>query len=190
MGSLAELDYDHTMHEREHAGDEKLYVRFFPEVLPDVEASDATGMRKFKDVTMVQIMVPGAKYNIVVREAREDDLARFPKQYDLYKAGKDEDLTGFPLREWPLCTRAMTEELRYLGFRTVEHVANATDGAMGKNPGLRELQKRAASWLQLQKETAPLEQALSAIEHRDKEIAAMKAQMEEMTKALRQLQSK
>lgn len=188
--ALAELDYDHTWHEREHAGDEKLFVRFYTEVLPDIEQSEATGMRKFRDAVMVQIMTPGAKNNIVVREARPDDIERFPKQYSQFTAGQEEDLTGFPLKEWPLCTRAMTEELRYLGFRTVEHIASATDAVIGKYPGMRELQRRAQTWLAAQKETAPLEKAMVELEKRDETIAAMQAQMAEMTKALAALKVK
>jgi hypothetical protein len=181
--SLAEIDYDHSLFTRERAGDEKLYVRFFSEVLPDIVQSELTGMRKFRDADMVQIVVPGDKSNIVVREARPDDIERFEKQYKAYKANAEEDLVGFPLSQWPLCTRAIVEELKYFGFRTVEHVAQASDTILSKHTGMRELQRRAVSWLALQKETAPMEQLQTALEKRDEQIAALQAQVSQLLAA-------
>jgi hypothetical protein len=182
---IDELDYDHNLFIRERAGDDKLYVRFFSEVLPDAVQSELLGIRKFRDADMVQITVPGDKNNIVVREARADDIERFEKQYKQYKSNNEEALNGFPLSQWPLCTRAMVEELKYFGFRTVEHVAQASDSVLGKHPGLRELQRRAVSWLALQKDAAPVEQLQAALETRDQQIAALQAQMAEMAEMVR-----
>lgn len=185
---LEALDYDHTLHENRTKGDSKLYVRFFPGVAPDVEESARTGIKKFRDVDFITIMVPGDKRNIITREARPGDIERFKTIYDQYKGGQSEVLNGYPLSQWPLVSRAMVEELKYLGFMTVEHVANASDASAGRHPGLRELQRRAQSWLQAQKDAAPIEQLNSALEQRDQEIIAMKAQLEEMSKMMSQLQ--
>lgn len=186
---LAELEYDHMMHAKQYAGDDKLYVRFFMDILPDVEASKATGLRKFRDAEMIQIMVPGSKSNIVIREVRTtekgtgDDDVRFAKLYSQFKAGQGEVLDGYPLKEWPLVNRAMAEELKYLGFVTVEHVAKATDGVIGKHPGLRDLQERAKIWLEAQAGAAPAERLQSELKARDEQIAALQAQMAEILKA-------
>lgn len=187
---LAELEYDHTIHERERAGDDKLYIRFSMDVVPDVEATKATGMRKFRDAEMIQIMVPGDKRNIIVREVRDDDRERFPKQYKMFRDGADEQITGYPLKEWTGCTRAMAEEFKYLGFRTVEQIASANDSILSKYPGMREIQTRAKTWLEAQKSAAPLEQLQSALETRDQQIAAQAVQIAEMAKVLAELKAK
>jgi uncharacterized coiled-coil protein SlyX len=185
MSELAQLEYDYTVHSDRMKADDKLYVRFFMDVLPDDEATKTTGIKKFRDVEMVQIMVPGDKRNITIREARDSDKVRFARHYERFQANnKEEALDGFPLSQWGLLSKAQTEELRYLGFRTVEHVANANDSVMNKYPGLRELSKRAAAWLQAQANAAPVEKLNSALAERDQTIAAMKAQMDEMQKAL------
>lgn len=184
MPELAELDYDYTLHQRERAGDEKLYVRFFMDVVPDPEASKEAGMRKFRDAEMIQIQVPGDKRNIVVREVRDDDRERFEEKYTRFKAGEAEQTKGFPLREWSLVTRAMVEELKYLGFYTVENVAQAGEGALGKYPGLRELQRRAQAWLESQQSAAPLERLQSELQSRDEQIAALRASLEAQAKEL------
>lgn len=181
---LAELEYDHTVYERTNAGDEKLHVHFFMDVLPDPDASAQAGMRKFRDAEFVSIMVPGDKRNIVVREVRESDIERFPKQYKMFKDGAGEQVLGFPLKEWAGVTRAMVEEFKYLGFHTVEQIAEASDGILSKYPGLREIQVRAKNWLDAQASAAPLERLQAEVESRDKQMAAMQGQIAEMAKAL------
>lgn len=184
MPQLAELEYDHTWHEKERAGDEKLHVRFYTEVLPDEEASQKAGIRKFRDAVIVAIVVPGDKRNITIREARPDDIERFAKQYKAFADNQEEFGDGTPLKEWALITRAMAEEFKYLGFHTVEQIAGASDGVIGKYPGMREIQNRAKIWLEAQAGAAPAERLQNELERRDAELAAMKSQMEEMAKAL------
>lgn len=175
--SLAELEFDHNLFSARTAGDSKLLVRFFHDILPDEEASAATGIRKFRDAEFVQIMVPGDKRNITIREVRDDDRTRFAKQYDMFKAGAENQVTGYPLKEWPLATRAVVEELKYLGFTTVEQVAEASDGIVGKYPGLRELQRRAQNWLQAQTSAAPMERLQNELATRDAQIKALQDQI-------------
>lgn len=181
---LAQLEYDHTWHQQDRGGDEKLHVRFYSEVLPDEEASAKTGMRKFRDAVIVSIVVPGDKRNITIREARPDDIERFAKQYKAFADNQEEFGGGTPLKEWALITRAMAEEFRYLGFHTVEQIRDASDGVIGRYPGMREIQVRAKVWLEAQAGAAPAERLQNELEKRDAELAAMKAQMEEMSKAL------
>lgn len=185
---LAELEFDHTLFDSENRkkGDEKLYVRFFSDVLPDDDATAATGMRKFRDAEMIQIMVPGSKTSIVVREVRDDDKHRFGDLYERFKAGH-ESVVGYPLSQWPMATRAMVEELKYVGFVTVEQVAEANDMACQRYPGLRELKARAASWLAAQRDSAPIEKLNSEVEARNAEIAALKQQMAEMAAQIAKL---
>lgn len=178
-----ELDYDYTMHTRERAGDEKLYKRFFMEVLPDEEESVKTGMRKFRDAEMIMIQTPGDKRNIIVREARPDDKERFAEEYAKFRAGHEEQSSGYPLKEWPLITRAMAEEFKYLGFHTVEQLAGANDTVLSRYPGLREVSRRAQSWIQAQADAAPLEQLQNELKTRDEQIAAMQAQINELIAA-------
>lgn len=182
MGQLAELEFDHNVFSSRNSADDKLAVHFFKSAVPDAEASEKTGMRKFRDVDMVQIVVPGDKRNIVIREARPEDKARFEKIWERYAAGEAEQVSGFPLKEWSLVTRAMVEELKYLGFRTVEQVAGASDAIAGKYPGFRELQTRAKTWLAAQESAAPLEKLQSELKTRDDAIAAMQAQIAELIK--------
>jgi hypothetical protein len=183
------LDYDYTAHENRTRDDKKLYVRFFTDILLDEEASKAAGMRKFRDVEMIHIMVPGNKNNIIIREVRDEDKGRFSDQYTKFTENREaeEQLVGFPLSQWGSLSRATAEELRYLGFRTVESVAEAQDSVLSKHPGLRELQKRAKLWLESQKSTAPLDAAQAKLDEQTKTIESLQAQMAEMAKEMAKL---
>lgn len=191
MPELAQLEYDHTLFEEGNRtkGDDKLYVRFFTDVLPDEVASKETGIRKFRDVDMIQIMVPGDKRNITIREAREEDKHRFAKHYERFKANKEaeDQIDGYPLSQWGALSRATAEELRYLGFRTIEHVAGASDAVLGKHPGLRQLQQRAKQWIESQKSAAPAQKLADDLQDAQETIQGMKKQMEEMAAAMAQL---
>lgn len=177
---LDTLDYDHTMHENHSAADKKLYVRFFMEVMPDDIATAEAGMRKFRDAEMIQIMAPGDKRNIVVREVRHEDTTRFESLYQRFKATNESVPEGYPLAQWPMASRAMVEELKYLGFMTVEQVAGASDTAMTKSPGLRELQRRASAFIETQRQTAPVEKLQGLIEKQNEQIAAMQLQLAQL----------
>lgn len=181
---MQELDYDHTWHEKQYGGDDKLLVYFFMEVLPDEEASRLEGRPKFRDAEMIHIQVPGAKSNIVIREVRDEDKERFEKKYEAFKKGiVDEQIEGFPLKEWTALSRSMVEELKYLGFRTVDQLANASDSVMGKFPGLRELSARAKTYLAAQKSDAPLQALEAANKTAAEQIKALEAQVAELIAA-------
>jgi hypothetical protein len=186
---MQELEFDHKVFEQDRAGDDKLFVTFYPDVLPDEAASAATGIRKFRDADMIRIIIPGSKTNIIDREVRDDDKVRFPKQWERYKAGDSEQVIGFPLKEWPLATRAIAEELKYLGFRTVEQVAGASDAIASKYPGFRELQRRAKIWLEAQESAAPVQRMQSELEARDQQLALQKKQLEELAAKIAVLQA-
>lgn len=174
---LEELSYDHTVHEDRRKNDNRLMVRFYNDIIFDPDATKDAGIRKFRDCTMVQIMVPGDRRNIIVREARDDDKERFAKQYERFQSSGDEALDGYPLVQWPLVARSQVEELKYLGFRTVENVAHANEAAFAKYPGLRELSRRAQAWLEAQQGAAPIEKMNSVIDAQNEEIAQLRAQM-------------
>lgn len=178
-----ELDYDHNWHERQYGGDEKLYISFRSLAVPDEDATAKEGIKRFRVADLIMIMVPGDKLNIVEREIREDDKERFADRYAKFKAGQSEEAAeGFPLQNWPLVDRAVVEELRYMGFRTVEQVAGASSGIIGKYPGFTQIQARAKNWLEAQQSAAPMEKLQNQLDEQSKQVAALMAQIAEMSK--------
>lgn len=138
------------------AGDEKLLVIFHWDILKDDAASIEQGRPIYRDTEFIRIFVPGDKTNVIDRPVRLGDKTRFPKQYEAFKAGKDEDgqLDGTPLKDWPMVGRAQCAELHYFGIRTVEALADLRDDVCQKIPGLTSLKQTAGVWLQKAKSTA------------------------------------
>jgi len=167
-------------------GDEHLAVRFFRKAARDDAASAEAGVMRFKEVEMIQIMVPGDRDNIVVRPAGAGDLRRFGKQYEDWKRNEtSEQLNGTPLEMWGRLSLAQIEEYRYLGVRTIEQLAQLSDASCMKLPGSLELKRKAAAFLEVQNDEAPLRKVQAELEQRDQVIAEMASRLNALEGAQR-----
>lgn len=152
-------------------GDERLMIRFFKKAARDDEASAASGTMRFKEVECIQIMVPGDRDNILIRPLGEGDKRRFGKQYEDWKrTGDGETMSGTPLEMWGKLTLPQIEEFRYIGVRTLEQLAELNDNACMKLPGAVALKQKAADFIKLQREEAPLRKVQEELASRDRQI--------------------
>lgn len=170
---MQEYEHDARTFQNPNMEDGKLYAVFFMDTVKDEGASALANRPIFKDTEFVRIVAPGDKTNVVVRPAREDDRARFQRQYAAFKRGDAEQVVGTPLAQWPLITRAQVEEFKYLEIRTVEHLAAVRDDIKSRVPGMHELSQRAQQWLaaakgedteQLKRENEELKTRLDRLE--------------------------
>jgi hypothetical protein len=84
----------------------------------------------------------------------------------------------------------MAEELKYLGFHTVEQIAEANDGAVAKHAGLTNLKVKARAYLELAAgNTKPIEEMTRTVQElqqqlngRDELIENMKARLDALEK--------
>lgn len=186
---LAEIEYDHGILSNRHSMDAKLYIRFFVEVLMDEDRSRIEKKKCFRDVEMITIMVPGNKKEVRTREVREEDKLRFAPQYEKFVTTKESIPEGYPIADWnQINSPAMKEELKYMGFLTVEQLANCQESVFALNAGLRNYAERAKSWLLIQAERAPIEKLAAEKVEAEERYAALEAQMAEMAAAMRMLQ--
>lgn len=130
----------------------------------------------FRDVEYVEIRVPGDKYNIIDRPARDVDRKRFGAAYAAFKRGQSDQMTGTPLAEWPQATRSMVEEMKYHGVHTVEQLAALTDGNVQNIGPILSLRQKAREFL----EAAQSGVVPAALAERDARIAALEAKLEAM----------
>lgn len=164
------LEYDHQIFSAQQAeADKALAIRFFQQPLKDDERSTKEGRPIYVDTDMIEIRVRGDRNNIVVRPVRADDKERFHAAWAAYQRKTESRVEGTPLAEWPVMGASMVEELKHLGFFTVEQVAEASDGVCAKVSGLSMLKQKAKVFLEYAKGAAPLEQMQS-------EVARLKAQ--------------
>lgn len=172
--------------------DKKLHVRFFVKPMMNRAKSRQAGRPIFEEVEMVEIMVPGDKHSIPMRRARALDKARFSRQYQAFKAGKEDQQSGTPLNVVPFMTPAKAEEYKFFHIVTVEQLAGAADScaAAGAVMGFQGDKQKAAAYMQMAEGQAPVLQLQEKLEEKDQQIAAMQDQMNQMNARLAELSTK
>ena len=164
---------------------EGLVVRFEMYPLQSPEKSKAEGRPVFDEVEFIEIRVPGDKTMTVHRPVREADKQRFGAAYRNWKATgvSDGAFSGTPLKEWPQVSRSQCEELSFFGVKTVEQLANVTDGNLRNIGPLLALREKARDFIAAAKKGAPVAQMRDELAARDSEIALLKQQMAQVLAA-------
>lgn len=100
--------------------------------------------------------------------------------YENWKAGKSAPIEGTPLAAWPGATSQLVKALEPFHIRSVEDLANLTDGNMDRVPipGIRGFRNQAKAFNEARKTThivaAELESRDAQIAEQNREIAELK----------------
>ena len=105
-------------------------AEFYMDAVLDQGASIAAGRPIYHDVEFVKIIIPGIVTNVHVKRVGPVEAQRWAKEYEAFRAGREQPVEGTPLAEWPILTRAMIKELQHFEIRTVEELANLSDIAV------------------------------------------------------------
>jgi len=154
-----------------------VYARFYYRPELDQAATDTAGIPKYVDVAFVEIIAAGNSTNIVRRPVRPQDKARFREAYAKFREGDIEQLVGTPLTEIPWLTASVREELAYIKVRTLEQLADLSDQACSRGPGLYELKRKAGEWAQRAQDAAPFTALHAENEDLKSRLAALEARM-------------
>lgn len=178
---LDTLEYDHSVFNPQAAeADRGLAVRFFTLAVRNESKSADAGRPIYDDVVHVEIRTRGSKNDVVHKPVTEEIKRRFRDAWRAYDQGIQMMESGTPLKEWPVMSNAMVEEMRHFGFYTVEHIANARDDVISRFPGLQNMKNRAKAFLELAQGNAPLERLQKELETERSEKAALKAQVDDL----------
>lgn len=120
-------------------------VKFFYSYNENREKSLNEGRPIFDEIPSISIQWPGQ--DETVRRIEPQDMQEYPELYARFKAGSEPVLEGTPLAEWPMMSGSAMRELQYLGFKTVEQLATATDDVKRKLGPLSKFCKLAKDWL-------------------------------------------
>jgi hypothetical protein len=109
--------------------------------------------------------------------------------YDHWKAGKAAPVDGTPLAAWPGATPQLVKALEPFHIRSIEDLADLTDGTMDKVPvpGIRGFRTQAKAFIDAQKTTAVVARDLAA---KDEKIAEMERELDELKDLVRSLAAK
>lgn len=129
--------------------DSRVWAVFRMHPVVDGIASKEAGRTIKKDVPYIKITQPGEANNQVYDQPASDaDIARFPKQWDAFRKGHEQGVTGSPLDLLFPESPAIVENLKHIGFRTIEQLAEANDTALqGIGMGSRMWHEKAKAYL-------------------------------------------
>lgn len=195
MSNLIASDDNNTQFVGAHDPDARLHVVFYEKEMQDAYRSEKEGRPIFFMVDKVKITVPGNQLNNMDDFVNDSHKQRFPRQWQHYlnnKKADSEAIIGTPLAEWPRISRAQAEELKYLGFRSVENIANASDAqlqSLGMKAGMqphafRELAQRFLATANQEAAANKDAERAAAAEAREAETAKALAEMREQLAAL------
>jgi hypothetical protein len=171
----------------EERGGGGLFVKFGLHPKKNDARSLEAGRPIFDDVEYVEIRVPGDKHNVIHRPVGDSDRRQFARAYQAWKSGAGEQLTGTPLAEWPAVSRSQVEELAYFGVRTVEQLANLSDGNAQQVGPIQALKAKALDYVAKAKGNAPLEQMRAELATRDNELETLRRQVTEQAEFIAEL---
>jgi hypothetical protein len=120
-------------------------IKFFYSYNENREKTAKEGRPIFDEIPSISIQWPGQ--DETVRRIEPQDMHDYPELYARFKAGSEPVLEGTPLAEWPMMSGSAMRELQYLGFKTVEQLAAATDDVKRKLGPLSKFVKLAKDWL-------------------------------------------
>jgi hypothetical protein len=120
-------------------------VKFLNVYNENRDKSLAAGRPVFDEVPSISIQWPGM--DETVRRIEPRDIEEYPEKYQAFMRGNEPVESGTPLAEWPLMSGAAMRELQYLGFKTVEQLAEANDDVKRRLGPLAKFIKLAKEWL-------------------------------------------
>lgn len=173
--------------------DDLLNVTFYPKAVKDNFNSEKEGRDIFVDVTYIRLITPGNVLNIIERPIRPDDKFRFPRQWAMYQSANDSNHPAFgtPLEKWNELSPARAEELKYLKFRTVEQIANASDHQLqviGMDGNM--LKQKAVDFINGSRAVAADVKANEIVAKQAAEIEQLKDMVARMNEMMEKMQTK
>lgn len=164
-------------------------VRFEVLAREDEAATLEKGCPQFRDVEYIEKRVPGDRGNVVHRPITAEDRKEFAVQYEAWKKGLADPTAGSPLKEWPLLTRSQVEVFALNGVKTVEQLAEMSDGnTQMMGAGVLALRSKARDWLEKAK-AGSLDLKLRAeLDKRDSQIAALQEQLKSVCERAEELE--
>lgn len=129
----------------------------------------------------VEVITPGDRLSRPVLRVTDDHRKRWPRQYAAFKSGIDTGLQGTPITTWDAVSDAwqIQNDLRGLGFQTVEQLATAHDGQLVEVPNGMLWRKKAQIFVQgntvlvdKDKEINELKERLAKLEANSGQVSA------------------
>jgi hypothetical protein len=155
--------------------------RFFMQAIKDELATAKEGRPIYVEIEMIERFMPSvAQWTIPVNKVTDADRAEFPRQYEAFKQGLEIATEGTPIESWSRLDRAMVEELKAIGLRTVEEIATLDDRGIQRVMGLPKLRLMARAYLDEAAASALSEALIKENDELKVDVARLNKQVEEL----------
>jgi hypothetical protein len=170
------------------ASEARNYPRFFIETVRDEHSSRHHGREIFREEERVEIIMPGNPYTRPIMRVSDEHRQAWPKQYEAFKAGQEIATEGTPLEAWARVQPKQLHELKALGFRTVEQIADMDDQAAGRvGTGGRHLRRMARAFINDAERMAAVERLAAENDTKNAEIEDLRLKLHGLEEILERM---
>jgi len=160
-----------------YAEDDRMLVWFFRKSIQNGAQSEAEGRPIFEGKDYVHIQQPGER-DYIEREAHQGDIGRWPRHWQAYQEGREQDQAGTPIATLYPTNPEVVDMMRALKVSTVEQLANLTEQGIARmGMGARAHVQRAKDFLEAAKGMAHAHALQRQIEERDDRIATLEQRL-------------
>jgi len=172
------------------ASDDGLIVNFYMKSVRDQLETRKQGIPIFNDVVFVKIFRAGELLNVIDRPKEENDERRFARQWNNFQDRKIQVPEGTPIDLLFPNNPGIADSLRARGVYTIQQCANLTAHGMdGIGMGAQEYVNRAKKFLEMAGSGSNVVKMQEELAEKDKQIAFLKRQSDEMIESMRLLQA-
>lgn len=152
-------------------------VKFFFAYNENEEKSLAAGRPIYDEIESISLQWPGQ--DETVRKVEPHDIREYPEKYRAFREGNEPVTEGTALAAWPPMNANALRELQYLGFKTVEQLAAATDDVKKKLGPLSRYCKTAKDWVQaLNSDQSEIVKLKALLEEAERKQSALSEKLE------------
>jgi hypothetical protein len=129
----------------------------------------------FREKVFITKLVPGDQFLRIDRPLRESDIEEFPVEYQRFLQKKEQTPEGTPIGAWDEISDTQKAEFLALNILTVDQFANLPDSVGNKIMGFNDLRQKAREFC------TPAKELMNRLAAQDAEMAALKAQVAELS---------
>lgn len=167
--------------------DDKLIVGFYRKSVLNKAKSREQGKPVHEGQDFVKIEHPGETLNKVDRPVLDNDKLRFPRQWAMYQAGKQQVPDGIPISLLFPTKPEIEATLRGYNIHTVEQLAGlSAQGISTVGLGCQEWVNAAARYIERAEKGVSHHKFESAMAAKDQEIGQLKRQIDNLARLIQQ----
>lgn len=158
--------------------------RFYTLQVPTDQVDGETGLRSFRNVDYVELLIPGDKGNAPTKRVNDAIKQQYPDAWRAFKErGEAMDMAGggLPLKAWPGVRPEVALSLEQIHIFSVQQLASMADQKLSQPGfmGLRDLREKAKLFLEERGKEAPLSALQAQIDEMKKQMDLTKHQLQE-----------